>query len=241
MRTAPRLNMNAAAINPDTGVRVDERLGHAAAQPGSAGQPRDEIDRAQRQQLLVGVEAVAVLLSEHPANRGRFHAASTKHAIVSGRSSFRSCRLTCGSPSDGSPCWMSPTQRHAVPLEVQQSRRNDARDHREQATGRFFILSFPATSPVRRAIPTSRGMGCVSPRCAMKRDEIRAVLSEVSMPPFEAEQLGKLRARKVEREAALRPTSTISEKNPTASPGAHQPRAKAIAATTSGTHAASAA
>ncbi len=58
---------------------------------------------------------------------------------------------------------------------------------------------------------------------------------------LETEQLGQLRAGQVQRQAALKPTSTVSEKKLTAFPARTSQAANAIAATRSAMHAANAA
>ena len=57
------------------GALVDERLRHAAADGEPAAEPGQQIAGAERQELLVGVETVAVLLREHAADGRRLDGA----------------------------------------------------------------------------------------------------------------------------------------------------------------------
>ena len=115
------------------GALVDQRLRHAAAHRKAAAEPRQEIRGAERQQLLVGVEPIAVLLAEHAADRGRLDGARARSSPAPpAGASFRSCRLTSGSPSDGQALRDVAQQRHAARVEIEEVARPRCRRPRRE-------------------------------------------------------------------------------------------------------------
>ena len=203
---------------------VDERLRHAAAHGKPAAEPRDEIAGAERQELLIGVEPIAVLLAEHAADRGRLdgaeHEARQRHGQE--RRSGR-CRLTSGSPSDGRPCGTSPSSATPCVSRSKQPRRHDAGDHHEERHR-------PVLEPELAGNEHRQGDGAHQQRhpvrLAQVRDEIRRALPEVPVRALEAKQLRQLRAREVERQSGLEADQHGLGEEADGVAGAHQPRAQ---------------
>ena len=183
---------------------VDERLRHAAADRKAAPEAGGEVRGGEREELLVRVDAVAVLLR---ANMRPMAAVSTapsrKHAIASGSSVVRRrCQLHGRQPEARQALRHLAEQLDAAVREVEhRAPRRCRRSTTNSATGRFGSSDLPSEQHARaRRAPSASATGCVSPRCERKWPH---ALPEVAVRALEAEQLRQLRAREVQRDAGL--------------------------------------
>ena len=178
-------SVKSAATRPEmrrarAGRFVDQRLRHAAAHWQSPAEAREQVGGAQREEFLVGVEPIAVLLREHPADGGRFDGREdeARHRQRQQRDSARA-RLTSGRPSE----------RQALGHDRRAARRRALRGSRsapramppsttKNATGRFFSHSLPAMQQ-REGADADQQRHAV--RLAQVPHEIRRALPEIAM------------------------------------------------------------
>ena len=131
-------SVKSAAMRPESGVRAPAlSLTSDCDIPPLTGNPRprpaSRLRGAEREQLLVGVEPIAVLLREHPADGGRFDRREDEARQRQRQQLIqRRARLTMRQPQRRQPLGHVAQQRDAVRLEVQDPRREDAAEHHEE-------------------------------------------------------------------------------------------------------------
>ncbi len=146
--------------------------------------PADEIGSAYGQQLLIGLEPVAVLLAEHATDGGCLHRAEDE-----ARKGYRQKRVQLVSAHEGQPerrqTLGNLTQEcDAVRLEAEYSRREHATDHHEEC-------HWPMLQPELAGDKGRQGYDSHQERRLMRlaqvRDEIPRALPEISVRAFEPE------------------------------------------------------
>ena len=114
------------------GALVDERLRHAAAHREPATESREQIAGAKRQQLLVGVEPIAVLLAEHAADGGRLDGGEDEARQRDRQQLVQVVPADVRQPEGRQALRHLSQQRHALRLEIQESSRDNAGDDNEK-------------------------------------------------------------------------------------------------------------
>ena len=108
------------------GTLVDERLRHAAAHREAATESREEIAGANRQQLLIRVEPIAVLLAEHPADGGRLDGGEDEARQRDRQQLVQIVPAHGRQPEGGQALRHFSEQRHALRIEVHDPGREHA-------------------------------------------------------------------------------------------------------------------
>ena len=144
-------SVKSAATSPDSGVRapalfVDQRLRHAAAHWKSAAEAGDQIGGAEREEFLVGVEAIPVLLREHPADGGRFDGREDEaRQRQRQQRDSDSCAADDRQPQRGQALRARRrAARRRAPRGSRPAPRGCRRRTTKNATGRFFSHSLPS-------------------------------------------------------------------------------------------------
>ena len=219
------MSVNTAAMNPDTGVRAPAlSLTSDCDIPPLTGNPRPspaaDVGDANRQQLLVGVEPVAVLLAEHPANRGGLDSGEHEARERNRQEVVQLLPAHVGQPQRRQALRHVAEQRDALRLEIERPRREHARDHHEEGDRPMLQPQFAGHQRQERG-DADRQRRLV--RVAQVRDEVRRTFPEVSMRTLEPEQLRQLGARQVERQAGLEADENGFGKEADRVAGANQP------------------
>mgnify|MGYP003694670837 CR=1 FL=1 len=152
-------------------------------------------------ELLRGVEPVSVLRREHAADRRGFHRRENEAGHRQRQQLLMSARLTSG----------SARHRQAARDIAEEARRPRSSRCRSRAarmptttttsaTGRFFKTLFPSSSIGERREPERQRRRM---RAAESAEEVAHPLPEIAVAAAEPEQLGQLRAREKQRDAAL--------------------------------------
>ena len=178
-RSRPEANstttsVKTAATSPDSGVRAPAlSLTSDCDMPPLTGNPRPspatQIAGAERQELLVGIEPVAVLLREHPADGRRLDGAEDEAGERQRQEVVELVPADERQSERRQPLRNLPEQRDARGLEIQQPRGDNAGDDDEK--GDRPVLQPELAGDEHRAgaaPPTSSDAGCVSPRWPMK-------------------------------------------------------------------------
>ena len=118
-------------MRPDTGVRAPAlSLTSDCDMPPLTGNPRpspdEQIAGANRQQLLVRVEPIAVLLAEHPADRGRLDGGEDEARQRDRQQLVQIVPAHGRQPEGGQALRHFSEQRHALRIEVHESGREHA-------------------------------------------------------------------------------------------------------------------
>ena len=172
--------------------------------PPLTGKPRPsaggQVRGAERENLLVRVEPLAVLLREHPPDGrcldGPEHEAGEGH---------RQQRVDVGA-ADGGQAQRRQALRDLRPAARRRERRGpeprgeNAGDHHEEGHRPVLQPEFACDEHGKRRHPDQQRRGM---RVAQMPEEIARALPEVAVRALEAEQLGQLRAGQVQRQAGL--------------------------------------
>ena len=237
------ISVKRAATSPESGVRAPAlSLTSDCDMPPLTGNPRPSpatrLAGADGQELLIGVEPIAVLL---PNMRPMADVSTAREDEAGERQRQERVQIAAAhrrQPEQRQALRHLAEQRHAVRIEVQTSGRHDAADHDEERHRPVLQPSLPATRTARAATPTSSDDRV---RVAQVREEVRRALPEVAVRALEAEQLGQLRARQVQRQPRLEADEHGFGEEADALPARTSHAANAIAATIARRHAASAA
>ena len=203
------------------GALVHERLRHAAADGKSPAESRDEIAGAERQQLLIGVEAIAVLLAEHAADRGRLDRGEDEARQRHREERVQVVPTDIWQPEGGQALRHFAQQRHAAGVEIEESSSQDAGDHHEE--GNRSILEPQLAGDEHRQRGGADNQRRLV-RVAEMPEEIRRAFPEVPVRPLEAEQLRQLRAREIESQSRLETDQHRLGEEVDGRTRAHQPR-----------------
>ena len=216
---------------------IHERLRHAAADRKAVAEARGEICAGEREEFLVAVEPIAVLLGKHLADRRGLDGAEEKARERQWEQFAQVSQCTAGNDGIGRPRGTSPSSFTPCAPKSMNEAAAMPPITTNRATGLFGSSFFPRMSSPNAAQPSRSELVFVSPTWR-KNTSMRSQKSPC--PPFTPKSFGNCVLASCSATPALKPIMTLSETKFTAEPARASQAKNAIAAVSSAVQAASA-
>ena len=179
---------------------VHQRLRHAAAHREAVPEAGGQVAAGQREELLVAVEAVAVLAGEHPPDRGGLHRAEQEARHGQGQEQVHVGGADRGQAGHRQALRHLAEEGHPAARQAEEGHGGDAGhedEERHRAVGQQ-PLAEDEQAQRRRAEREGRGV-----RLPEVREDVPHPLPEVAVAALEPEELGQLRAGEVQGHPGL--------------------------------------